>query len=718
MPERLVSLIGLNRLDDLHVLEVLRLLALDFAVLFTSVATLLVSNRPVVDETTRPIPQRRWRVPSAVMGDFLVLLLMAGAGVLQASLSSLVYFAVFLGTATRLGMHLPLAKGYRLLRTCLMLYSAAHILVLYAYQLDYLQGLVPPSSLEARLIGLSPLRVAPCTGDDSALSDFRLLVFRRLHWTLYLSPLAVLGFYFVVATVTRYQLLQKTDHVTPPPRSPDLPDDVTGIRIVIVIITDDVISDVTDDLTGIRIVIVIITDDVTSDVTDDVTGIRIVIVIITDDVISDVTDDVTDIRIVIVIIADDGCRLLTRGSYMLTLIVMMAWSITYHSWLTFVLLIWSCVLWMMPSSRQACLRSSPALVAYAELLLLLQYLYSLDLTDKELPQHVNTVNLAQLGLIKYAHDSYQPLSLKAVHRGPVRPMVSTGTQTSTDDLRLPSRSPASSGAVPVTPLSNRKVDAASSASTSGQGLTSPAPPGPLAPKGRGLPPRTSAPQRKPGEPPKQSTSRGQLPAATDEPMDVLYTVMFWITLRQYFKLKRSPVEESIDLRRRGSTVTFSISTQLLVRRLGRLVQQWLTRYWIWVVASMLMFISLGGEQVVLYRIVYMLLFLFFVTVFQVSYQLWIKVMYGFWLTVIIYSMLVLILIYSYQFEHFPEYWEHHLRIPVGFQKDIGLEVYQADPGTLFLKLLTPTFFLIITIIQLHYFHNEFIKLNEDHFTYS
>ncbi|KAM7299235.1 hypothetical protein ISCGN_019802 [Ixodes scapularis] len=75
-------------------------------------------------------------------------------------------------------------------------------------------------------------------------------------------------------------------------------------------------------------------------------------------------------------------------------------------------------------------------------------------------------------------------------------MVSTGTQTSTDSPRLPSRSP-SSGAVPVTPLSNRKVDAASSASTSGQGLTPPAPPGPLAPKGRGLPPRSSAPQRKP-----------------------------------------------------------------------------------------------------------------------------------------------------------------------------------------------------------------------------
>lgn len=47
---------------------------------------------------------------------------------------------------------------------------------------------------------------------------------------------------------------------------------------------------------------------------------------------------------------------------------------------------------------------------------------------------------------------------------------------------------------------------------------------------------------------------------------------------------------------------------------------------------------------------------------QISYQLWIKVMYGFWLTVIIYSMLVLILIYTYQFEGFPYYWETYLLI--------------------------------------------------------
>jgi len=31
-------------------------------------------------------------------------------------------------------------------------------------------------------------------------------------------------------------------------------------------------------------------------------------------------------------------------------------------------------------------------------------------------------------------------------------------------------------------------------------------------------------------------------------------------------------------------------------------------------------------------------------------------MYGFWLTVIIYSMSILVLIYTYQFDDFPYYW--------------------------------------------------------------
>lgn len=67
---------------------------------------------------------------------------------------------------------------------------------------------------------------------------------------------------------------------------------------------------------------------------------------------------------------------LLKQSYICALISMMAWSITYVSWLTCVLLLWSCVLWMMRERRRYTLMSSPWLVAYGNLLLVLQYVYS------------------------------------------------------------------------------------------------------------------------------------------------------------------------------------------------------------------------------------------------------------------------------------------------------------------------------------------------------
>lgn len=75
---------------------------------------------------------------------------------------------------------------------------------------------------------------------------------------------------------------------------------------------------------------------------------------------------------------------LMKQSYICALIAMMAWSITYVSWLTCVLLLWSCVLWMMRERRHYTLMSSPWLVAYGNLLVILQYVYSFP-SIKEVP---------------------------------------------------------------------------------------------------------------------------------------------------------------------------------------------------------------------------------------------------------------------------------------------------------------------------------------------
>lgn len=43
---------------------------------------------------------------------------------------------------------------------------------------------------------------------------------------------------------------------------------------------------------------------------------------------------------------------------------------------------------MIPNQRKAMMRSSPFIVIYAELLLIAQYIYGMDLTNDELPSHV------------------------------------------------------------------------------------------------------------------------------------------------------------------------------------------------------------------------------------------------------------------------------------------------------------------------------------------
>ena len=77
-----------------------------------------------------------------------------------------------------------------------------------------------------------------------------------------------------------------------------------------------------------------------------------------------------------------------------------AWSIMYLSWLTFILLLGACLLWMLPNSRRGSLVASPLLVLYVVCLLLAQYVYNMDL-EKELPVNAGIITLAEIGLMRF-----------------------------------------------------------------------------------------------------------------------------------------------------------------------------------------------------------------------------------------------------------------------------------------------------------------------------
>ncbi|CAH8569373.1 unnamed protein product [Schistosoma turkestanicum] len=136
-----------------------------------------------------------------------------------------------------------------------------------------------------------------------------------------------------------------------------------------------------------------------------------------------------------------------KNSYILTLIAMMAWAVVYRSWLSFILLLSACILWIVPKSRAACLYSSPLIVLYAIVLILIQYIYGLNLNSDELPQAVTPdgFQLSELGMQRSDH-CVGSLALQTVHNATVDwgsiyriPCIFGGTGPRNDTMILNNR---------------------------------------------------------------------------------------------------------------------------------------------------------------------------------------------------------------------------------------------------------------------------------------
>lgn len=64
--------------------------------------------------------------------------------------------------------------------------------------------------------------------------------------------------------------------------------------------------------------------------------------------------------------------------------------------------------------------------------------------------------------------------------------------------------------------------------------------------------------------------------------------------------------------------TDELTPSPVMQRLGQWVRSLLVKFWIWLVAIMLFIFGIQGKEVVIFRIMYMVLFLIFTITFQVS----------------------------------------------------------------------------------------------------
>nr|CAH7742365.1 unnamed protein product [Callosobruchus chinensis] len=642
--EKLLRHMGLVRLDVLSYRDVIVWLSPEILMLVISVAFLVTlrkltapppvqlaieepSNGGGGGDTTKSTSVKEKRRKSyglfVSVGRFCVLFALCTAAVLRPSVPGGLYFIIFLCTATWWAGCKQLRKGFAVLMLCLAPIVVAHLFCLYAYQLQWIQELLKNDTDYTRLFGLTPLynqtvyksldattglALANTTTEDfnstviEEPTDPRVFVYSDLEWAAFVNPIAIYVLFYLIILEAK-ELLKPEDVVFSKPDAE--PNERTplirgvspskrhgsGKR-----------SGIYQDSTGS----VTVTGDNTEDIPLDEMGT------------AEQEYEPTVLENVFYAM-ESIAQLIVRSSYIGTNIIMMAWSITYLSWLTFILLIWANLIWLVPNQRRSMLRSSPFLVLYAWFLLISAYIYSMDV---DLPSTFEGVDLAEFGFVKVTHLPCAPLFVKC-----------------------------------------------------------------------------------------------------------LYTAMFWVTLRQYIQERAeqrhssaladmaAPLQITVGAASAGTNRNNAAGADgqektgsKVMERIGQHLKRFLTKFWIWVVAITLFAVAITGQRMTGFRILYMALFLIFILSFQFSFQIWRKMMFGFWLTVIIYSMIILVMVYTYQFKNFPKYWTDYLHIPEEQQLDIGLE--QFETTQLFVRLVTPTFFVIITVIQLHYFHNDFMVLSD------
>ncbi|XP_033346376.1 piezo-type mechanosensitive ion channel component isoform X12 [Bombus vosnesenskii] len=577
--------IGFVRLDSASAWEIFFWLTPELIVLPTSIMVYLIcrflSRKNVTDEEDNASLHRNAEAAKKSadstakiinflgrIGTYVVLASLCITAALKPSVEGGFYFLVFLGAATWWACNKELRKGFAILCRIVMIVVILHILALLSYQNQVPQELIPVNSTWQRYFALSPVYQTNCTDprDVEYTTD--------ADWLIYGYFLRLFWLYYVLALQS--QFLSKKPLMRFGSGRTGLLQDSTGSVIV---------QDGHQD------------DNIQMQSLSEATP-----------------DEQSGIIEHIIMAVYSIFQLIINSSYLATNIIMMTWSIMYHSWTTFALLLWALILWMVPNKRASMMKCSPFIVTYAMLLLLVQYIYSMDLTEEELPTKINGISVSEIGFSKSEQLSRWHLVVKC-----------------------------------------------------------------------------------------------------------LFISMFWITMRQY-TAERTRQRRSSALRDMVAPLHVSVSTATaamnheapeikskFMKDVGILLKKLLTKFWIAVVAIMLFISGITGERMTVFRIIYMSLFLVLIITFQISWTVWRKMMYTFWITVIGYSVIMLILVYTYQFHNFPEYW-NYLHIDEDLQKDIGLEIYETKD--LFVRLLTPTFFVIITVLQIHYFHTDFLEVTD------
>ncbi|XP_065675959.1 piezo-type mechanosensitive ion channel component 2-like [Hydra vulgaris] len=568
--------IGFDRLDDSKVIDVIRLVVPDVCVFITSLVAYLFSrgfHARYSDEERAVVNKKSTTFIEEYISIISVLLLLF-TGIAQPNVLSSVYFLTYIGFGICWAFHISSMKSglHFFVKTVLTIYSGLHLLLIYLYQLEFFQSILVPDSFSPRLLGLPSI----IKNTNCSLSR-ELLINTSMTWPFYIQPLVLFVLYWFLAVEIRLKYNKKCKIEAKSCWSMCFSSPQTT-SLLYNNPMHSLYGTIEDDTIG---------KGSTSKQTDD-------------------TGHGTFKSIM---------YFFMRQSYVAALIIMMTWSITYHSWLTFVLLLWACISWITPFSHWFCMASSPYLVLYSDVLLVIQYIYGMNLKN-ELPTKEGSFDLSELGF-----------------KARLYPVLDIGLQTLFAGVFL------------ITlrqHISDKKIIQINNDSiTSGIVLSSLAKP----------------------------------------IMDAIR--------------RRVNISGSVD------PVGSNHATEFI-----KFIKSVFAKYWILVCCTAFLIVALQNN-VSLFQILYMVIFLIGFIIYKFSLRAWKIILRPLWWFMVIYSILLLLIIYTYQFENMPQNWAKTTKLNDQWLLDIGLR--SLEKPTLFIELLIPTLFSMSIVVQLHFFHTPLVK---------
>lgn len=284
-----------------------------------------------------------------------------------------------------------------------------------------------------------------------------------------------------------------------------------------------------------------------------------------------------------------------QNIHIVTNIFMMTYSIVFHSWFGFVFLMWSQMAWLIVDQRKHILRTSPLLVTYAILQLLIAYFAGMEWKSDELSLVFTDKNFdhKQLGIVFKEHLPSLPLMIR-----------------------------------------------------------------------------------------------------------ILFTLQFWMTMLIKFQEQQANEDTNKPkLAQMMDNLREDKDDNETLKKLWRIFSSFIVYSWMWFILLTMLVISLRDELMTSPKVETMISCLVFILIFIISFSLWIKFNYIFWFYTIIKSMCYLVGTYIFQFKSWDEL----------FGIEIILSLTKYGKGELALQLSSLTVIIIMTGIQINFFHHSLMK---------